>query len=147
MMSHFFIWNVVTASFVETNIFGVITACGITLLVGKQLEPLWGSKELLRFILVIAVGGATATFLASVLLYAATAGYMYENLLNTPINGHCGLTGAYLVAVKQLLPQQQNQLCGGVTVKSKDLPSLYVLLYTTFFLLGVLAHGEFLLVM
>lgn len=51
-MAHFFFWNVLTAGFVENSIIGVIMACLAILIVGKQLEPLWGSKELLRFLLV-----------------------------------------------------------------------------------------------
>ena len=147
MSAHFFIWNVLTATFVESNIFGVITACGVTLLVGKQLEPLWGSKELLRFILVVALAGGATTFLLCLFLYAGSAGYLYEKFMNTPIHGHSGLTGAYLIAVKQLLPEQQNQLCGAIKVKSKDLAPLYVLAYTIFFLLGAVNHGTFSLVL
>ena len=63
-----------------------------------------------------------------------------------PIHGYCGLTGAYLVAVKQLLPEQQTKLLGVSKAKTKDLAGLYVVAYLMFFLLFNGHFGEFLFV-
>jgi membrane associated rhomboid family serine protease len=147
LMVHFFIWNFFTASFVEVNFFGAATACGVTLLMGKQLEPLWGSRELIRFILVVSITGGLATFFTSIFLFAVSAGYMYEQFLDTPIFGYAGMIGGYLIAVKQLLPEQQNTVCGAVKVKSRDLAPIYVVLYTTFYLLGLLRGLSYLLML
>lgn len=143
LMAHFFIWNVVTAPFVETSFFGVVVACAVTLLVGKQLEPLWGSKEMLRFILVVTLSTSGATFFTCIFLYASSQklSFIYD-----PIHGYCGLTGAYLVAVKQLLPEQQTKLLGVFKAKTKDLAGLYVVAYLMFFLLFNGHFGEFLFV-
>jgi membrane associated rhomboid family serine protease len=143
LMAHFFIWNVLTAPFVETSFIGVVVACGVTLLVGKQLEPLWGSKEMLRFILVVTVSTSAATFFTCIFLYASS---QQLHFIYDPIHGYCGLTGAYLVAVKQLLPEQQTKLCGVLKAKTKDLAGLYVVAYMMFFVIFNGHFGEFLFV-
>ena len=143
LMAHVFIWNVLTAPFVETSFIGVAVACGVTLLVGKQLEPLWGSKEMLRFILVVTLSTSAATFLTCIFLYASS---QQLHFIYDPIHGYSGLTGAYLVAVKQLLPEQQTKLCGVFKAKAKDLAGLYVVAYLMFFMLFNGHFGEFLFV-
>lgn len=143
LMAHFFIWNVLTAPFVETSFLGAAVAIGVTLLVGKQLEPLWGSKEMLRFILVVTVSTSCATFFTCIFLYASSQNLAF---IYDPVHGYCGLTGAYLVAVKQLLPEQQTKLCGVVKAKTKDLAGIYFVAYLMFFVLFNGHFGEFLFV-
>ena len=142
-MAHFFIWNLATAPFVETSVVGVGVAVAVTLLVGKQLEPLWGSREMLRFILVVVLSTSAATFLTCIFLYAFS---QHLAFLYDPVHGYCGLTGAYLVAVKQLLPEQQSKLCGVLKAKTKDLAGLYFVCYVAFFVLFNGHFGELLFV-
>jgi hypothetical protein len=104
----------------------------VTLCVGKTLEPMWGSREFFRFVIIVDVAVGVATFLSGVILYAST---QHAPFLFSGTHGYAGLIGAYLVAAKQLLPEQQSKLFLVINVNTKDLPSFYVLAYLSFFLL------------
>lgn len=55
---HYYIynpWTIVTASFVEQNVFGLLIS-GLTLFYGgRYLERAWGSREYAKFILIVGV--------------------------------------------------------------------------------------------
>ena len=57
----------------------------MTLLVGKQLEPLWGSKEMLRFILVVTLSTSCATFFTCIFLYASSQVRFFSLSLSFPL--------------------------------------------------------------
>uniref|UniRef100_A0A7S2ZK07 Uncharacterized protein n=1 Tax=Rhodosorus marinus TaxID=101924 RepID=A0A7S2ZK07_9RHOD len=65
-LGKFHVWTPLTGLFVETNaIAGLLVAC-IFLVAGKWLEPAWGQRELIKFILIInATVGYTTFFLYS----------------------------------------------------------------------------------
>lgn len=94
MATHLFIWNVVTAGFANDSIVGVVAGIAVTLLVGKILENLWGTRELLRFTLIVDAAMGAATCLTMVVLYASSGGHMA--FLFDYSCGHCGMIGAYL---------------------------------------------------
>jgi hypothetical protein len=104
----------------------------VTLYAGKILEPLWGSREFFRFVIIVDVAVGVATFVSGIVLYVLTRDMPF---LFSGTHGYAGLIGAYLVAAKQLLPGQQTTLFFVLNVKTKDLPSMYVLVYLSFFLL------------
>ena len=135
-LGHFHFWNVLTGGLVETSLFGAGVACSATLFMGKQLEPLWGSREMLRFVLLVQGAVGLGTFGALVLAYALTehAPFLYD-----PVHGCYGLVASYLVAVKQLIPETETRICGVARVRVKQLPALY---FTVYLFITVFAHGE-----
>eukprot|EP01052_Picozoa_sp_SAG31_P046415 SAG31_NODE_8869_length_1370_cov_2.208497_3_plen_179_part_00 len=100
MASHLFVWNVATAGFTNDSLVGVVAGIAVTLIVGKILENLWGTRELLRFTLIVDAAMGAATCLTMVILYASSGGHVA--FLFDYTCGHCGLIGAYLGSCQHL---------------------------------------------
>ncbi|KAM7504450.1 hypothetical protein LguiB_003354 [Lonicera macranthoides] len=115
-------WNLITAGYVEQSVYGVVISTVGLLFLGKLLEPIWGSKEFLKFIFI-------ANFLTSVCVFITAISFYYitrqENYLYMPISGFHGVLSGFLVGVKQIVPDQELTL---LRVKVKWLPSLTLLL-------------------
>lgn len=71
------------------------------LLLGKFLEPIWGSKEYLKFVLLLHSASGAATFFVLLLAYMLSG---REWLLYAVWCGTAGLQLGLLVMLKQLLP-------------------------------------------
>ncbi|KAK8987139.1 hypothetical protein V6N11_055452 [Hibiscus sabdariffa] len=99
-------WNLITAGYIEQSVHGVVVSTLGLLFMGKLLEPIWGSKEFLKFIFII-------NFLTS------------EKYLYMPLSGFHGVLAGFLVGIKQILPDQELNL---LKIKVKWLPSLMLLL-------------------
>eukprot|EP00250_Pteridium_aquilinum_P015019 c22331_g1_i1 orf=209-1162(+) len=125
-----FAWNLVTAGYLEQSIFTLIVSVLGILFGGKVLEPIWGSREFFKFVVLVNFWSLTSTFLLSITLYFATtqANYLYK-----PLSGFHGVLAGFLVAVKQLMPDQEVTV---LKLRAKWVPSLFVI-FTT--LLGTLA--------
>ncbi|CAI5536120.1 unnamed protein product [Closterium sp. Naga37s-1] len=95
------------------------------LFLGRVLEPVWGSREFLRFVLIVSTLTTVCTFIAMVTAYYFTfQGYfLYE-----PISGFHGVVAGLLVGVKQLMPEQDITVAYVLKFRAKWLPSLFVLL-------------------
>jgi hypothetical protein len=52
--------------------FQVIASIAGLLLFGKVLEPLWGSKELLKFIFIVNLSTSVCVFMTAIVLYYIT---------------------------------------------------------------------------
>ncbi|XVF83257.1 hypothetical protein PTKIN_Ptkin16aG0472100 [Pterospermum kingtungense] len=89
---------------------------------GKLLEPIWGSKEFLKFIFVINFLTSVCVFVTAIALYYVT---QQENYLYMPIAGFHGVLAGFLVGIKQIVPDQELPL---LKIKAKWLPSLMLLL-------------------
>ncbi|KAM7499152.1 hypothetical protein LguiA_023566 [Lonicera macranthoides] len=115
-------WNLITAGYVEQSVYGVVISTVGLLFLGKLLEPIWGSKEFLKFIFIV-------NFLTSVCVFITAISFYYitrqENYLYMPISGFHGVLSGFLVGVKQIVPDQELTL---LRVKVKWLPSLTLLL-------------------
>jgi membrane associated rhomboid family serine protease len=74
------------------------------IVIGKFLEPIWGSKEYFKFIMLINVLSATTWFFMLLGMYMSTGN---ERLLYFPWGGTSGMVTALLVALKQLLPDYE----------------------------------------
>ncbi|URE16153.1 serine threonine-protein kinase [Musa troglodytarum] len=77
-----FAWNLITAGYVEQSILGVAISTVGLLLLGKWLEPLWGSKEFLKFIIVVNLLTSICVFVTAIALYYITRQESYLPVLD-----------------------------------------------------------------
>ncbi|KAI8088146.1 eukaryotic integral membrane protein-domain-containing protein [Thamnidium elegans] len=113
-------WTFLTATFYEDNIITVLCSVVVLLFCGKYLERAWGSKELLKFVIVTAVLSNVVTMFGILLSYYITADDMY--LYQVQINGMSGVFSAFLVAFKYLIPEHRIAILGGrVSIRVKNL--------------------------
>ncbi|KAG0576582.1 hypothetical protein KC19_5G091300 [Ceratodon purpureus] len=115
-----YVWNIITAGYLETSIFGLVPSIGALLLAGRHLEPFWGSKEFMKFIVYVNLFTCASTFVLAVFLYFITrqGDYLYA-----PISGFHGILAGFLVAVKQIGPEQEIPV---LKLRAKWAPSLFV---------------------
>ncbi|KAM0090453.1 hypothetical protein ACP6JD_006170 [Aspergillus fumigatus] len=98
----FYPWTLLTATFVEQNIFTVLLNAATLFYGGKYLERAWGSREFAKFIVIIAVIPNLVVALSS-----------------------------FLVAFKQLVPEHTVTIFKGlVKMRVKHFPALFLLLNT-----------------
>eukprot|EP00262_Sarcandra_glabra_P021434 TRINITY_DN909_c0_g1_i1.p1 TRINITY_DN909_c0_g1~~TRINITY_DN909_c0_g1_i1.p1 ORF type:complete len:315 (+),score=46.79 TRINITY_DN909_c0_g1_i1:84-1028(+) len=120
-----FAWNLITAGYIEQSLFGVAIGTLGLLFIGKLLEPIWGSREFLKFIIVI-------NFLTSICVFTTAIAFYYitrqESYLYTPISGFHGVLSGFLVGIKQIIPDQELPLFSLLKIKAKWMPSLVVLI-------------------
>ncbi|GLT66841.1 hypothetical protein SLA2020_391860 [Shorea laevis] len=117
-----FAWNLITAGYIEQSTYGVVISILGLLFMGKLLEPIWGSKEFLKFIFVVNFLTSVCVFITTIALYYITT---QEHYLYMPLSGFQGVLSAFLVGVKQSVPDQELSL---LRIKAKWLPSIMLLL-------------------
>ena len=61
-------WNLVTGGFTASNLVEALFSVGALLLLARLVEPVYGSTELLRFILVVDVSACAMTFIMAFLV-------------------------------------------------------------------------------
>ncbi|XP_019107743.1 rhomboid-like protein 19 isoform X2 [Beta vulgaris subsp. vulgaris] len=134
-----FAWNLLTAGYVEQTIYGVVISTFALLFIGKILEPIWGSKEFVKFIFIVNFLTYVCVFITAIAFYYATRLEIY---LYMPISGFHGVLSGFLVGIKQIVPDQELSLFGIAKVKAKWLPSIMILLSVTasFFLADSVAY-------
>uniref|UniRef100_A0A0A9CXP0 Rhomboid-like protein 19 n=1 Tax=Arundo donax TaxID=35708 RepID=A0A0A9CXP0_ARUDO len=115
-----FAWNLITAGYIEQTIPGVTVSIVGLLLFGKVLEPLWGAKELLKFIFVVNLSTSVCVFITAIVFYYIT---QEESYLYTPLSGFYGVLSGLLVGIKQILPDQELNLFV-LKIKAKWFPSV-----------------------
>jgi hypothetical protein len=97
------------------------------LLLTRLVEPRWGGAETLRFAVVVAAGAGCATF---VLLFARFVATRDGNALYARVAGAQPLVAAFLVAVKQLYPEQELSVAAGaLRLRGKHAPLAFLGLY------------------
>jgi len=122
------VWNILTSQFLETH--GALVALDVfaILFLAKIIEPVYGSKEFLKFSLSVMLMAGFAMF---GFLFLA---YMFGPRLGFILYGkYCGfqsLLGAYLVAVKQIMPDSEVRIFFVVKLRAKYLSGVYVLITT-----------------
>ncbi|KAI2811117.1 hypothetical protein BLOT_002289 [Blomia tropicalis] len=89
--------------FLETRIYSLVVDLLILSFCSTLIEPLWGPKEVLRFIVIACIPSALLTAIHFILLYCIT--YDVSYLFNVRIHGFLPFCAAVVVTVKQLLPQ------------------------------------------
>ncbi|KAJ4828690.1 Rhomboid-like protein 19 [Turnera subulata] len=116
-----FAWNLITAGYVEQTIAGVVASTLFLLLTGKVLEPVWGSKEFLKFIFIVNFLTSVCVFITAIALYYITR---QESYLYAPISGFQAVLSGFLVGIKQIIPDQE---LSPLRIRAKWLPSLLLL--------------------
>ncbi|XP_027088848.1 rhomboid-like protein 19 [Coffea eugenioides] len=116
-----FAWNLITAGYIEQSVHGVVISTLGLLFLGKLLEPIWGSREFLKFIFVVNFLTSVCVFITAICLYYITR---QENYLYMPISGFQGILSGFLVGIKQIIPDQELPV---LKLKAKWLPSLMLL--------------------
>ncbi|KAI9028959.1 eukaryotic integral membrane protein-domain-containing protein [Phycomyces nitens] len=113
-------WTFLTAAFYESNIFSLLASMVVLLLCGKYLERAWGSRELLKYIIITAILSNVVTWFGLVVTFYISADD--KLLYTTQICGMSGVFSAFLVAFKHLIPEHRISLAGGlVSIRVKNL--------------------------
>eukprot|EP00039_Didymoeca_costata_P025506 m.13642 g.13642 ORF g.13642 m.13642 type:complete len:357 (+) comp4890_c0_seq1:289-1359(+) len=121
------IWTLATGGFVETNILLLVGDLVALAFAGGMFEPLWGTLEYAKFIVLVNVFTCLGTALTYITLYA-----LRQNLefLFFPSGGFCGFWGVlagYLVAFKQAYPQRRFTVGGlGLALDCRLGPLLFI---------------------
>ncbi|CAN6992300.1 hypothetical protein IGI04_003994 [Brassica rapa subsp. trilocularis] len=129
-------WNLITSGYFELSVHGVVISTVSLLFMGKFLEPVWGSKEFLKFIFVVNFLTYLCVFVTAIALYYITRLEIY---LYMPFAGFHGVLAGLLVGIKQIIPDQEVFL---VKIKAKWLPSIMLVLSiaSSFFTLNSAAY-------
>ncbi|KAK5270785.1 hypothetical protein LTR96_004063 [Exophiala xenobiotica] len=121
-------WTLLSATFVEQNIFTLLFQGGTLFFGGKYLERAWGSRG---FIYVILIASIIPNLLAvpTYILWAAITGN--PERASTPLNGGITLQAAFLVAFKQLVPEHTVSIYKGVIkMRVKHFPAVFLAVNT-----------------
>ena len=94
--------QVLTAGLFEDSAPSLLVAVPALLLSAKVLAPEWGDRETVRFLVLVNVLHACATWLSMILLYVL---FREEHFLFARLSGCGGLLGGLAVAVKQQVVQ------------------------------------------
>ena len=132
---NFFLWTLVTHSFVEYRIIELITDWFIVLLFSKMLEPLWGTLECLQFYFIITITVAVSTAFFYFVAFAAT--FKEFLLFNISVHGMGGLLGALSVAIKQVMPDTIIVDMSFLRIKQNNLPLLLILVAFVVYLISL----------
>lgn len=119
-------WVFVTASFVEQNLLGLAVS-GLTLFFGgRYLERAWGSAEFAKFVLVSTAIPNLLAFGTLVFLYLLSHS---ERFLHASVAGALPVQAAFLVSLKQLVPEHTVSLFRNlVRMRVKHFPAIFLLL-------------------
>ncbi|KAI9278971.1 eukaryotic integral membrane protein-domain-containing protein [Phascolomyces articulosus] len=113
-------WTFLTGAFYEDNVITLVLSSVVLLFCGKYLERAWGSRELLKYVLLTATVSNIATWIGLIATFyiSGEGDYLYQ----TQINGMAGVFSAFLVAFKHLIPEHRISLMGNfVTIRVKNL--------------------------
>ncbi|CAF1599323.1 unnamed protein product [Adineta ricciae] len=102
MPPNFWIWTFFTHSFIELHLWHTIIDIIVVFLYSKMIEPLWGTKELLKFYFIVTIPNALVVTFAYIMFYGFT--FHEEYLFERPIYGLASFLGAYSVVIKQIMP-------------------------------------------
>lgn len=86
------------------------------LLLTRLVEPLYGSKEFLKFLFIVNLLVCSSVFVVVYISYAISAS---GQLLYTEFCGFHGLVAALLVAVKQIMPHHELKFAGVLKLRVK----------------------------
>ncbi|KAG4300887.1 hypothetical protein PCK1_002964 [Pneumocystis canis] len=137
--SYLYIWTFFIAAFIENNFFTLILLLGLLYYGGRYLEKSWGSRSLIKFILIITIIPNILTWAWYIMRYIIERKIFF---LTKSIHGGYALYSGFLVALKQLIPEHTVTLFKGILrIRIKYIPILYV--FVTFFIGLLLRNGSF----
>ncbi|KAG6814109.1 hypothetical protein H0H92_002104 [Tricholoma furcatifolium] len=128
-------WTLVTSMFVETTIIEFIISIALVPPSLKYLERLWGSVEIIKFIVVSIAFSNIIAFAFNWIEFMAT-GNADLFLFGMEYHGQMALQTAILVAFTQLIPEYQVQIFGVIKTRVKSLPMAYLTLSTVLCFIG-----------
>jgi len=115
--------QLITSGFLEVRIISLVGNVASFLLLGKYLEPVWGTREFLRFIVLVNFVTTIYSYVSVIFAYMITGNvhllYYYYWC------GFSGITCALSVAIKQLDPERPIGI-SYLSVRAKFVPSLCV---------------------
>lgn len=126
MPPNFWIWTFLTHSFIELHIWHTIIDVIVVFLYSKMIEPLWGTKELLRFYFIVTIPNALFATCIYFLFYGFT--FNEDYLFERPIYGLAAFIGAYSVVIKQIMPDTVIVTTPFIKLKQDQVPLLIVFL-------------------
>lgn len=128
-----------THSFVEIHVWHTIIDVIVVFLYSKMIEPLWGTKELIKFYFLITIPNALSVACIYFIFYGLT--FNEEYLFERPIYGLAAFIGAYSVVIKQLMPDTILIATPFVKLKQDQLPLIFICLTFLLWLLnGIPIH-------
>ncbi|KAA0201764.1 hypothetical protein HAZT_HAZT005798 [Hyalella azteca] len=98
----FWLWTAFTHCFLEVRLWQVCVDLITLGLCGKLIEPLWGSYEMILFLLLVNISVAFISTLFYLILYICTSDPVV--LFEVHIHGMAGYIAGLSVAVKQIMP-------------------------------------------
>ncbi|KAF5097033.1 hypothetical protein D0Z00_002559 [Geotrichum galactomycetum] len=132
-VSTFYPWVYITSTFLERTLPPFLVTGAAILFSGRYCEPIWGTVEFGRFVLLlILVPNIVLTIFHTLVVvqFTGTAAAAPDSL---PTGG-VALVAGFLVAFKQMIPEHRILLFKGlVQVKVAWLAAIYLFLYTVIF--------------
>jgi len=119
MVTHFYVWNLLTSGFFEPRLFLALFTCGGILLFGDKLESVWGPKQYVIFVVGIHLAIAVATFFTAYVCYVLDMQWMMSQYYS----GFLGVLAALTVALKQSMPDVELTVAF-ISLRPKYLPFL-----------------------
>ncbi|KAF8062961.1 haloacid dehalogenase-like hydrolase domain-containing protein [Scenedesmus sp. PABB004] len=110
--------------------------CVSLLLLARVVEPVYGSTEFLKLVLLVDGAACAATFVMAFLIFLAAPAERKGRTLYTQFTGFHGVLAGLLVAVKQIMPDHEVVLGGMLRLRARYFPSAYVLTVTALALLS-----------
>lgn len=120
-------WNLLTYALVTPSFVELITSLLGWLILCKVVEPVYGGRGLLVLILFLVFATGILTFITVFIIYVATRS---APVLYSELSGFHGVLAGMLVAVKQIMPDQELALFGLFKFRGRHLPGLYLLITT-----------------
>jgi len=99
------------------------------LLLARIIEPIYGSTEFLKLVLLVDFFPCLMTFIMAYCVFLAAPGRL-ANVLYTRFSGFHGVIAGLLVAVKQIMPDQEVKIFGAVKLRARYFPSVFLLIST-----------------
>eukprot|EP00795_Rhopilema_esculentum_P010441 gene10441-19145_t len=131
---NFRIWTLISGGLIESSIFYVVVDIAILLVCGRQIEPLWGALELLKYFAILDVFASISTTVLCLLVYLSTHNF---DVWFATFSGMAGICGGISVAFKQIMPDQKIDL--RITeIRAESLPSILLFATTIFAVVGIL---------
>ncbi|KAF8078883.1 putative PDUPA2 [Lyophyllum atratum] len=130
----FYPWTLVTSMFVETTLLEFLASMIFVPASLKYLERLWGSIEVLKFIVVSVGASNVIAFAFNWIEYVVLRNDLF--LYGMQYHGQMALQTAILVAFTQIIPEHQVQVFGFLKARVKTLPMAYLTVSTVLCFIG-----------
>jgi membrane associated rhomboid family serine protease len=132
-VSTFYPWVYITSTFLERTLPPFLVTGAVILFSGRYCEPIWGTVEFGRFVLLLILVPNIALTIFHTLIVVQFTGAAAAAPDSLPTGG-VALVAGFLVAFKQMIPEHRILLFKGlVQVKVAWLAAIYLFLYTVVF--------------